>query len=63
MRVLLGKKQMKTYNARQIQKEKILGLDTNLQRQILVNSKGLEFLHSKWILISLMTGQELQTRY
>ena len=49
---------MKTFNARQIQKEKILGLDTNLQRQVLVNSKGLEFLHSKWILISLMTGQE-----
>ena len=36
-------KQMKTFNARQIQKEKILGLDTNLQRQVLVNSKGLEF--------------------
>ena len=38
-------------------------IGANLQRQVLVNSKGLEFLNSKWILISLMMGQELQTRY
>ena len=29
-------------------KREDIGADTNLQRQVLVNSKGLEFLHSKW---------------